>query len=80
LSQSAVARIRAKSDFLDAHDPERALLEFFGQLSSKFQPQSQQDVAARSRPLILISQLPRSGGSSRRLIFRISALWEDRHK
>jgi hypothetical protein len=55
-------RIRSKLEFLEAEDPAKALLEFFGSLGT--QPRAAcQEGGVESVPLILISQLPRSGGS-----------------
>jgi sulfotransferase family protein len=57
------ARIRTKSVFLETGDPGQALLEFFERLGTgaSHEPHERPDV--KSLPLILISQLPRSGGS-----------------
>ncbi len=62
-SPIAGARIREKSEFLKADDPGRALLDFFGRLGAKVRTDPRPELRVKSRPLILISQLPRSGGS-----------------
>ena len=61
-SDAAKARIRSKLEFLEAADPAQALLDFFGSLGASTRPAAQ-EAGVRSLPLILISQLPRSGGS-----------------
>jgi hypothetical protein len=55
------ARVLAKADFLKADDPAQALLEYFRSMNPKLVTGHQR--AGVRRPLILISQLPRSGGS-----------------
>jgi hypothetical protein len=56
------SRIRSKSEFLESTDPGKALLEFFDSLGAQART-SHNTTGVRSLPLILISQLPRSGGS-----------------
>jgi hypothetical protein len=55
-------RIREKIEFLKAADPAQALRAFFGSLGAEVCSRPQ-EVGVKSLPLILISQLPRSGGS-----------------
>ncbi len=55
-------RVREKTEFLGAADTASALREFFESMGAKACSQSQTQVV-KSLPLILISQLPRSGGS-----------------
>ncbi|MGZ8999085.1 MAG: hypothetical protein ACXW2T_09550, partial [Allosphingosinicella sp.] len=49
--------------FLEAGDAGQALLTFFDELGAKVSPEVDRCSAVRGLPLILISQLPRSGGS-----------------
>jgi hypothetical protein len=56
-------RVRTKSVFLDSNDPGQALLDFFERLGTQASVGPTKQRAVRSLPLILISQLPRSGGS-----------------
>jgi len=56
-------RVRTKSVFSEATDPGQALLDFFRRLGTKISHGSCEPTAVRGLPLILISQLPRSGGS-----------------
>ena len=57
-------RIREKLAFLDADRPDQALLDFFNSLGvePREEPRDTKDHVI-PRPVILISQLPRSGGS-----------------
>jgi len=56
-------RVRTKSVFLQTSDPGQALLDFFQRLGTEASPEPCERLAVRRLPLILISQLPRSGGS-----------------
>jgi sulfotransferase family protein len=56
------ARIAGKLEFLEAADPAQALLDYFRSMGAKARGAHQQG-GVRSLPLILISQLSRSGGS-----------------
>jgi sulfotransferase family protein len=56
-------RVRTKSVFLGAADPGQALLDFFQRLGTRASVGATEQRAVRGLPLILISQLPRSGGS-----------------
>ena len=49
--------------FLEAADPGQALLDFFQRLGTRASVGATEQRAVRGLPLILISQLPRSGGS-----------------
>lgn len=68
MSQAEMAprplRVREKLAFLDADRPGQALMDFFESLglAPREEPDVKQDHVVR-RPLIMISQLPRSGGS-----------------
>lgn len=55
-------RIRHKNEFLEGGNPAKALLEFFDSVGAGARVEHQ-SARVRSLPLILISQLPRSGGS-----------------
>ena len=57
------ARIRTKSVFLQTGDPGRALLDFFERLGTEASSEPPERPDVKGLPLILISQLPRSGGS-----------------
>jgi len=61
--RNGVIRISDKTEFLEAADPGQALLKFFDQLGAKASPEVDRCSAVRGLPLLLISQLPRSGGS-----------------
>jgi hypothetical protein len=58
-----VPRVRTKSVFLDTNDPGQALLDFFQRLGTEASAGPTEQPAVKGLPLILISQLPRSGGS-----------------
>jgi sulfotransferase family protein len=62
-SQDGATRIRTKSAFLETGDPGQALLDFFERLCAVASPSRREQLAVKGLPLILISQLPRSGGS-----------------
>ena len=55
-------RIRSKLEFLEALDPGKSLVDFFESLVGQARPLHLQ-MKVKSLPLIIISQLPRSGGS-----------------
>jgi hypothetical protein len=63
ISANPKKRIRDKAEFVKADDPANSLLEFFGSLAGEIRSCAQPDVGVKSLPLILISQLPRSGGT-----------------
>jgi hypothetical protein len=56
-------RVRDKAEFVNADDPANSLLEFFGNFADEIHSCEQPDFGVKSLPLILISQLPRSGGT-----------------
>ena len=56
-------RVRGKQEFVESDNTEKALLDFFEGLGLATPACSEEAVEVRGRPLLLISQPPRSGGS-----------------
>jgi hypothetical protein len=55
--------LRDKAEFVTAKDPASSLLNFFANFADETPSCARPDVGLKSLPLILISQLPRSGGT-----------------
>lgn len=62
-SREGATRIRSKNTFLEASNPEQALMDFFARSGTAGSIEDRPQHAVRGHPLLLISQLPRSGGS-----------------